>query len=73
MNDKAKVGITAILAVSATLIVAIIVTGFVLGEPTMLIPGYRATIEARAEAQAQRDRATVAENALWHKNNPGRD
>lgn len=73
MSGRAQVWIVAIIAAAAVSIVAIFVSGLVLGEPTMLIPGYRRAVEAEAKAQAERERADIAENKLWHKNNPGRD
>jgi hypothetical protein len=38
MSDNTKIWITAIIAVTLTTIVAITVAGWVLGEPTHLIP-----------------------------------
>lgn len=52
--------------------VAIVVTGLVLGEPTLLITGSERLRQAEAKSIEMEQRAREAEGKLWHIQNPGR-
>lgn len=73
MSNATRVWITLIVSVHATLMVAIIVCGAVLGEPTLLITGKERLRQAESETVEAKGAQHVAESELWHLKNPGRD
>lgn len=72
MNGK-QVGATAIVSFACVLIVAIVVSGAVLGEPTLLITGAERLRQAENRATAAERNEHAAETKLWHIEHPGRD
>lgn len=64
MNDTSTVKITGIIAVAAVLIVGEVVGGFVIGEPTLLIPNETRAVRAELRTDSAEQEQRKSENQL---------